>query len=164
MLAKRTQKPVISNLTVTPATLVLTKQNPTGTVNVSMTVTDNRAVSQVSVSPDGHSTQLVSQGSSGSTYQFSQTFNFDDYSPWPASLTIENEATTTLNFIASASDAALNLATAKSFSVVVKVQDNVSPTITSLPSNPRALRLGMAKTVVTALLEDQTTFISTRPW
>ena len=155
VLAKSdTQKPVISNLTVTPATLVLTKQNPTGTVNVSMTVTDNRAVSQVSVSPDGHSTQLVSQGSSGSTYQFSQTFNFDDYSPWPASLTIENEATTTLNFIASASDAALNLATAKSFSVVVKVQDNVSPTITSFTVEPTsfALRDGENQ-VVTALLK-----------
>ena len=142
VLAKSdTQKPVISNITVTPATLILTKQSPTGTVNVSMTVTDNRAVSQVSVTPDGHSTQLVSQGSSGSTYQFSQTFNFDDYSPWPASLTIENESSTTLDFVASASDAALNQATTQSFSIVVKAQENVSPTITSFTLEPTSFTL-----------------------
>lgn len=135
-----TESPVISGVTVSPSTVILTQQAPTATVTVSMTVTDNRAVSQVLVSPDGHSLQLESQGSSGSTYTWTKTFAFADYSPWDGP-TQQAATTTVYDFIASASDAAANQSTTHSFSITVKAQDNLSPTISSFTLTPSSFSL-----------------------
>ena len=118
------QAPTISSFTADDTTVTLTSSSQSQTVTYTGVVSDNVGVSSVAVSG------LTYQGSSGSTYTWTKTFNYSDFS----------YGTTSYTRVLVATDAAGNTSTLNETVTVTKT-DNQAPTISSFTANDTSVSL-----------------------
>jgi len=141
------EDPSISSFTASDTTVVLTTSSPTQTITYTAVVTDNRGVNTVSF-PDG-----VYTGVSGSSYTWTRTFSYNDYS----------FGTTSVSGTVTATDAAGN-SDGVSETVTVTKTDDQAPTISSLTVNDTSVTLltsSQSQTLTfTAVLSDNVAITS----
>ena len=141
------EDPNISSFRASDTTVVLTTSSPTQTITYTAVVTDNRGVSSI-VFPDG-----VYTGVSGTSYTWSRTFSYNDYS----------FGTTSVSGSVTATDAAGNH-DGMSETVTVTKSDDQSPAISSLTVNDSTVTLltsSQSQTLTfTAVLSDNVAITS----
>jgi len=122
------EPPSISNLAVSDSTITLTTSSQTQTVNFTANITDNVGVTSYSMN---NGATYVSK--SGSTYTFTKTFSYADYS-----FGSQNQ-----QFTLTAGDAAGNTRTS-SITVSISKTDNQSPSISEFTANDTTINVTTA--------------------
>ena len=112
------QAPSISNFSVSDNTIELKSSSQTQSVTFSAVLSDNRAITSASIP------NTVSNGNSGTTYNWSKTFNYNDYS----------YGDTTDTYTLTVVDAAGNTST-DSLQISVNKADDETPVISSFTAN-----------------------------
>ena len=112
------QAPSISNFTVSDNTIELKSSSQTQSVTFSAELSDNRSITSASIP------NTVSNGNSGTTYNWSKTFNYNDYS----------YGDTTDTYTLTVVDAGGNTST-DSLQISINKADDETPTISSFTAN-----------------------------